>query len=165
MDNLIGDFLDKVKRVMRMISGEVGDIGLELFLEVMQGVVRLSKDGSWAKDWIDETSLKGYYKNIVDIDAVYVFQSKDGLIEASLIIKDNDMILEKDRIVKPWTINVSFKDVPAFWKFVRGRGENILESVLENDVEVYGNVSHLNKFGFMSIDLIERLKRLVIPGL
>jgi hypothetical protein len=161
MDNLVGELLGKVERLMRMISGGVGDIGLELFLEAMDGAVWLSKEG------VTEYALKsldGYHKNILGIDAVYAFQSKDGQIEASLIIKDDDISVEKDRIVKPWTINVSFKDVPAFWKFVRGGGENILDSVLENDVEVYGNVSHLNKFGFMSIDLEQRAKRLVIPG-
>ena len=67
------------------------------------------------------------------------------------------MLVEREPDLDNWDIKVTFKDVDALWKFIFSGGTDIIDSVLANDVQVYGNLNYLFKFGFMARDLKERL--------
>jgi hypothetical protein len=100
--------------------------------------------------------LKGFHENIRDFTGSYVFGTKDGLVCVSAVFENERM---KVKAVEngDWNVKIMFDDVQAFWKFTLAGGNDILDSIMENDVEVYGNLNYLYKFGFMARDLQRRL--------
>jgi hypothetical protein len=100
--------------------------------------------------------LGDYRENIQGFDGVYVFESKDGKIQASAVFKSGRMETLKQAL-DAWDCKIVFKDARAFWKLLLAGGNDVLDAVLENDVEVYGNLNYLYKFGFMVRDLVRRL--------
>jgi hypothetical protein len=124
-------------------------------LEELLGVMSLAFDAS---DTVvgQVLGLEGYNKNIEGFDAVYAFGTMKGDVQAAAVFENGKMSVNEGSPGK-WDLNVSFKSVDAFWAFLFSGGENILESLLANDVELYGNVNHVYKFGFMARDLKARL--------
>jgi hypothetical protein len=54
-------------------------------------------------------------------------------------------------------VAVTFKDSAALLRFLFSHDQDILDSLLSNDVAVDGNVNYIYKFAFMARDLIGRL--------
>lgn len=102
--------------------------------------------------------LKGYSKNIEGFNAVYVFAILDTRVWAAAVFKNGKMLVDPTPSQNRWDLNVTFKDVHAFWKFVFAGGRDILESLLANDVEVCGNANYLYRFGFLARDLTDRVR-------
>lgn len=100
--------------------------------------------------------LQGYHANIEGFNAVYAFATEDGAVEAAAIFEDGEMLVEPTA-PDEWDIRVTFRDVDALWRSIFSGGTDIIDSVLANDVQVYGNLNYLFKFGFMARDLKERL--------
>ncbi len=99
---------------------------------------------------------RGYRENIKDFEGRYLFVTSDGEVAAGATFKDGDMEVHKEAI-DDWDIKVTFKDADAFWEFIFSKDQDILNSILKNDVEVDGNLNYLYKFGFMARDLGYRL--------
>jgi hypothetical protein len=59
--------------------------------------------------------------------------------------------------VDKWNVRITFKDAPALHAFLFSKNQDILDSLLRNEVEVDGNLNYIHKFGFMARDLIRRL--------
>ncbi len=144
------DTVDLPKLIVAL-SDTITDWTLEDLLHVM----RLAFDAS---DSIvgHALGLEGYDKNIEGFEAVYAFGTMKGDVRATAVFADGKMQVEESAPDK-WDLNVTFKDIDAFWRFIFSGGQDILESLLANDVELYGNVNHLYKFGFMARDLKARL--------
>ncbi len=97
----------------------------------------------------------GYRKNIQDFRGRYVFRTADGLVATSCIFSGGMMTVQQGAI-EEWDARVTFEDAEALRGFLFSRDQEILESVLENEVSVDGNLNYIYKFGFMVRDLQHR---------
>lgn len=134
--------LDLLTHRIASLPGGIADCSLEMMLDFMK---------------LAFTLVSGYDENIKGFDGVYVFGSKDGTIQASAIFRDGTM-RKLDDALDAWDIKIMFKDARSFWKLIFSGGNDVLGAILENDVEVYGNLNYLYKFGFMAKDLARRLQ-------
>jgi hypothetical protein len=139
----VGQFIAKLwtKRLRQELYGKVTDKFLELLLRGMDLAFCLSK---------------GYRKNIKGFEGRYLFRTADHLVAAAATFKDGDMEVHQEPI-DDWNIRVTFKDAAALNAFIFSRDQDILDSLLANDVQVDGNLNYMYKFGFMARDLGHRL--------
>lgn len=129
------------KSLKEELHGRVTDKFLELLLKGMDLAFCLSK---------------GYRKNIKKFEGRYIFKTADNLVAASAIFRDGDMeVLEE--AIDDWDVRITFKDAAALRDFIFSKDQDILDSILANDVEVDGNLNYIYKFGFMARDLSRRL--------
>ncbi|MGO9566333.1 MAG: hypothetical protein ACLP5H_02210 [Desulfomonilaceae bacterium] len=140
LDELIGSW-----------SGTIADCTLESLLTAMKLAFETSDAFPAAL-----LGLKGYHANIDGFNAVYAFATENNDVQAAAIFEDGKMRVKTSAPDK-WDVMVVFKDVHALWKSIFSGGQDIIDSVLANDVQVYGNLNYLLKFGFMARDLKERL--------
>ncbi len=138
-----GLFLTKLwsKRLIEELYGKVTDKFLELLLGAMDLAFCLSK---------------GYRKNIKRFEGRYLFRTADNLVAAAVTFKDGDMEVHQ-KAIDDWDVCITFKDPVALNAFIFSRDQDILDSLLANDVEVVGNLNYVYKFGFMARDLGRRL--------
>ena len=141
--DITGKFLIKrwSKNLTEQICGTVTDKFLELLLHGMDLAFCLSK---------------GYRKNIKDFEARYVFRTHDDLVGATADFRDRDMSVDKNA-QDGWNARVTFKDAAALRSFIFSKDQDILNSLLKNEVEVDGNLNYIYKFGFMARDLAHKL--------
>jgi hypothetical protein len=138
-----GLFITKLwsKRLIEELYGKVTDKFLELLLGGMDLAFCLSK---------------GYRKNIKGFEGRYLFRTADDLVAAAATFSDGDMKVHKEAI-DDWDICITFKDAAALNAFIFSRDQDILDSLLKNDVQLDGNLNYIYKFGFMARDLGHRL--------
>ena len=142
----VGNFIARIgsrrlRKLRKQLSGKVTDDFLDLLLDGMDLAFCLSK---------------GYRKNIKNFEGRYLFRTGDGRVAGSAIFKHGDMKTPEDAI-GDWDARVTFKDADALNAFIFSRDQDILDSILANDVEVDGNLNYIYKFGFMARDLGRRL--------
>jgi hypothetical protein len=99
---------------------------------------------------------RAYRRNIKNFEGRYLFTTTDGSVVESATFTDSNMHVQHDGI-RDWDVKVTFKDAPALKAFLFSQDQDILDSVLRNDVEVEGNLNYIYKFGFMARDLMRRL--------
>ncbi len=131
---LIRRFSGKLKK---QILGLLTDKFLELMLMGMDLAFCLSQ---------------GFRKNIKDFEARYVFRTADNLVGATADFKDGDMKVHQET-KDDFNARITFKDPAALRSFIFSRDQDILNSLLKNEVEVDGNLNYIYKFGFMGRDL------------
>ncbi|MDH3892390.1 MAG: hypothetical protein OEV49_15050 [candidate division Zixibacteria bacterium] len=100
---------------------------------------------------------KQYRRNIVGFDGRYLFTTADGKVTASATFGGKNMKYQA-KAISDWQIKVTFKDTEAILVFLFSKDQDILNSLLKNEVEVRGNLNLLYKFGFMARDLVHRLQ-------
>lgn len=98
----------------------------------------------------------GYRKNIEGFAGRYLFSTADGKVSVSASFDEGNMHVGAGAI-DPWDTRITFKDADALSAFLFSRDQDILDSVLKNEVDVDGNLNYLYKFGFMARDLTRRL--------
>lgn len=131
-------------RLIEQIRSGATDNFLELLLDAMDMAFAVSRS---------------YRENIRDFSAKYVFTTADGAVGATARFENGDMHVDKQPS-SDWTVRVQFKDAAALRRFLFSTGQDILDSLLANDVELDGNVNYVYKFGFMARDLERRLESL-----
>lgn len=129
------------KNLVRQLEGEVTDEFLELLLGGMDLATRLSRD---------------FRENLRDFRGSYVFRTADGRVSVSATFRDGDMKVH-EKAVPDWNVMVTFKNPRALWAFLFSKNQDILDSLLKNEVEVDGNLNYICKFGFMARELTSRL--------
>lgn len=97
-----------------------------------------------------------YRKNIEGFRGKYVFRTSKGPVAASATFKNGDMKVQT-KAIADWNVRVTFKNPKALRSFLFSKDQDILDQLLENAVEVDGNLNYLYKFGFMARDLERRL--------
>ena len=139
----VGSFVVRLlsKSLTRELYGMVTDRFLELLLRGMD---------------LGFCLCESYRENIKDFEGRYVFRTADNLVAASATFKDGDMKVHQEEI-DDWDVRVTFKDASALRAFILSRDQDILDSLLANDVETDGNLNYVYKFGFMVRDLAHRL--------
>ena len=140
----MGEFDSFVKR----LKGNIADWSLERFLDFMKWSIDNSRDGL-----LKLPALKGYYKNVEGFSAIYVFTTQDKTVQTTARFINGVMTVEP-LAAEEWDLKIVFKDVPAFWRLIISGGNKIVDAILANDVQVYGNLNYLYKFGFMVKDLM-----------
>jgi hypothetical protein len=121
--------------------GQVTDDFFELLLRGMDLAFCLCKD---------------YRKNIDGFEGKYLFRTIDGSVKASAIFSNGDMKVREDAI-DDWDVMIQFKDAPALSRFLLSQDQDILSSLLKNEVEVHGNANYVYRYGFLARDLGRRL--------
>ena len=141
--DIVGGYIIRLfsRSLKRELSGKATDEFLELLLMGMDLAFCLSK---------------GYRRNIRDFEGRYLFRTADDIVAAAATFKHGDMEVHKEAI-EDWDVRVTFKDARAFKDFIFSRDQDILDSLLANDVEMDGNLNYIYKFGFMARDLGHRL--------
>ena len=129
------------RQVMKELSAGATDKFLELLLRGMDLAFSLSKS---------------YRGNIENFNARYVFTTRKGRVGATADFADGNMRVH-DSAKDQWNVRVTFTDSAALRRFLFGKDQDILNSLLANEVEVEGNLNYLYKFGFMAKDLGQRL--------
>lgn len=129
------------KKLRDQIYGQATDEFLELLLKGMDLAFFFS--GS-------------YRRNIQGFRGKYLFRTADNAVAASAIFQDGDMQVREDGI-KDWDVMVTFKNAAALRAFLFSKDQDILNSILANEVEVDGNLNYIYKFGFLAKDLGKRL--------
>jgi hypothetical protein len=99
---------------------------------------------------------RSYRENIRDFSARYVFTTADGAVGVTAWFDDGEMHVDS-KAAKEWTVHVQFTDAAALRRFLLGKSQDILDSILANEVQVHGNINYIYKFGFMARDLQRRL--------
>jgi hypothetical protein len=106
----------------------------------------------------------GYSKNIEGFKGRYLFKTREidtyrPVVDAAVIFENGDMKIDREPEDDPdkWDVRVTFKDAAALRAFIFSRDQDILNSLLKNDVELDGNLNYIYKFGFMARDLGHRL--------
>jgi len=138
-----GGFLAKIslRNLKKELMGTVTDKFLELLLGGMDIAFNLSK---------------AYRKNIQQFKGRYLFRTADGMVAASALFENGNLKVRKDA-VDDWDIRITFKDSKALLSYIFSENQDILDSLLANEVEVDGNLNYIYKFGFMARDLSHRL--------
>jgi hypothetical protein len=97
-----------------------------------------------------------YRRNIHDFQGRYLFRSADRRVSAGAVFQNGNMKVYLKGL-KDWDACVSFKDAPALRAFLMSRDQDILDALLNNSVEVEGNLNYIYKFGYMANELKDRL--------
>jgi hypothetical protein len=127
------------------LVGQLGDRLTDRFLEVL--LYGMDLGFSLSKD---------YRRNIKDFRGSYVFRTANQRVAASATFANEDMQVQAGP-VKDWDCRITFKDAAALRRFLFSGNQDILNSLLANEVEVEGNLNYIYRFGFLAKDLGRRL--------
>jgi hypothetical protein len=100
--------------------------------------------------------LASYRRNLRGFRGSYVLRTADHRVAASALFGGDKMSVRSEAVASP-TVTVTFKDAAALRRFLFSKDQDILSSLLANDVEVDGNLNYIYKLGFMARDLTRRL--------
>jgi len=129
------------RSLKEQLRGKVTDTFLELLLRGMD---------------LAFTLMRGFRRNIANFDGRYLFITSDGLVATAATFGNGNMSVKPDSI-DDWDVRVTFKDASALQRFFFSRNQDVLDSILRNEVEVDGNLNLIYKFAFMARDLSRRL--------
>jgi glutamate-1-semialdehyde aminotransferase len=131
----------QIEDLRHAIEGKLTD----KFLEILLGAMGLAF-----------LLLQGFRRNLVGFSGRYLFRTADGAVTAGARFADGwmEILHEQDNA---YDVAVTFNDPAALRKFLFSRDQDILASILANEVSVDGNLNYIYKFGFMARDLVHRL--------
>jgi len=99
--------------------------------------------------------LPGFKDNIKGYNARYLFTA--GPKVATSAIFSNGGLDVQGKAISDWDTRVSFSTPAALRQFLLSKDQDILDSILKNEVEVDGNLAMIYKFGYISRNLLGRL--------
>jgi len=129
------------KKFVNQLYGAATDSFLDFLLRAMDVLFFL---------WDD------YRENINDFEGTYVFRTSKGAVAASVTFKNGDMKIPGQALDHS-DVRVTFKDPKSLRSFLFSDDQDILDSILDNTVDLDGNLNYIFKFGFMVRDLEHRL--------
>ena len=136
MPNAISRFLLKFQgqKLIRSIESEMAEDFLGLLLKVM-GIAFIF--------------FKDFRKNIIDFNGKYFFKSRDNGITVSAIFANGKMKVQETIPFEP-DITVIFKNAKTLRDFLLAPKQDILGSMLRQDITINGNLNYLYKFAYMA---------------
>ena len=145
-----------VSKLWDSIKDEAGEAAFEALLGYMQGRLKDPK----------------FSRYVGDFTGRYQFRSRDGCM-ALLVRFENGNLEKSEEINRDVDVTVEFKDGGALMKFLlrparailedlvddkpgvdRPHTLDILQSLLNNEVRVTGNLNYLYRFGFIANHLL-----------
>jgi hypothetical protein len=103
--------------------------------------------------WLDRSYRED---NIKDFTGVYVFTSAERAIGGTASFAKGHMHASSEAQPE-FTARVRFKNAAALRNFLFAGSPDILNALLNDDIELDGNLNYIYKFGFMVTDLERRL--------
>lgn len=100
-----------------------------------------------------------YRKNIRKFKGSYQFLSKDGELALSAVFDNSRMKVVEKRLENP-DITITFRDGKTLFNFFFAPKQDILGSMLRQDVQTDGNLDYLYRLGFLA----KRLQLMLTPG-
>jgi hypothetical protein len=94
-------------------------------------------------------------KSVKNINGRYLFKTKDSDVAASMVFENGRGKVYSEPI-KDSDLTVSFTDEAAFLEFLFSQDQDILNSLVKNDVAIEGNANYLYRFGFLARDLMRK---------
>jgi len=125
---------------------EVEGAATDLFVEALLG-------GMEAALWL----CRDYRRNILGFKARYVIESDRGEVAATADFDGKHMHVHRSALSSP-TVRIRFKNAAALRSFLLSEDQDILDSVLADQVEVEGNLNYVYKLGYMAKNLQLRMK-------
>jgi hypothetical protein len=129
------------KRLKAELCDKLTDDFLKFLLEAMEVAFILSGD---------------YRENICDFQSTLVFDTANQGVAGTALFKHGKMTVD-DRAIVPSDVQVTFTNAKALWSFLLSENQDVLNSILENTVEVEGNLNYLYRFGFLAKELTRRI--------
>ncbi|MFZ5766263.1 MAG: hypothetical protein ACOY4H_11815 [Thermodesulfobacteriota bacterium] len=121
-------------RFRQCIASETAEEFLQILLNLMSVVFLVNPQ---------------YRANIKGFVGRYQFCSADGQVTMAAIFKDGKMEVKEKMIANPH-VTVTFRNGRALLDFLLAPRQDILGSMLRNDVSTSGNLNYLYKFGYMA---------------
>lgn len=122
------------KKLFSNIESEFAEEFLELLLKGMGLFICINKE---------------FRRNIENFKGRYLFKSKDNQITVSACFTNNKMKV-KEGVIDTTDIIVNFKNAAALRNFLLSPKPDILNSILNQDITLDGNLNYLYKFAFMA---------------
>jgi hypothetical protein len=138
--------LDRVRRKVQALKDELEGKLTDKFVEVLFLSMQVA------------FTLIGDYRrnNLRGFRGRYVLCTADRRVAVSAVFRWRTMKVKTFAVAKP-NVTITFKDAGAVRRFLFSKDQDILASLLANEVEVDGNLNHVYKLGFMARDLTRRL--------
>lgn len=134
----------------RVVESRIAERFLELLLNIMSLAL-----------FLDEN----YRRNIKDFKGKYLIKVKEGDVSIravfgpSPVLRREQLKVSKGNLDNP-DITVTFKTAQGLMNFLLSPRQDILGSLLKNEVVLSGNINYLYKLGFMSA----QLQKMVLPA-
>jgi hypothetical protein len=138
---LEGIWQRRLRALRAQLEGKLTDKFVELLLAGMELAFLL---------------LPSYRRNLRRFHGSYVLRTADGRVAASALFADGRMAVRDQAVLSP-TVTVTFATPAALRRFLFSQDQDILDSLMANEVEVDGNVTYIYKLGYMARDLTMRL--------
>jgi hypothetical protein len=132
-----------VKDLLECLEEEVADGFLEILLEVMRLTFFVDKD---------------FRRNIENFSARYVFQDKSGEVYVVAVFDNNRLTVSKRTVENP-TFTLIFRDGNSLIKFLLSPSPDILNALLNQEIDFFGNINYINKFAYLAM----HLKMMITP--
>ncbi len=101
---------------------------------------------------------RGYRRNIKNYKGRILFHTRDDDVAVSAAFEKGDMKVDRSPdLTANYDVKILFKDVTALLEFLFSKDQDILNVMLENDVEIQGNLNHVYRFGYLAKDLQHRV--------
>lgn len=98
-----------------------------------------------------------FRRNIENFQAVYQFKSKDDGVGVLLEFDDGD-VNYREGLSDDATFTVVFKDGGGLIRFLISQKKDVIQALLNNEIQVSGNLNYIYKLGFMANHLVLELK-------
>ena len=127
-------FLDLGKRFLKSLEDEAA----ETFLKALFFLLKV-------KFTIDPA----FRRNIENFKGLYQFKSKDDGLAVLLEFDDGDISF-REGLSDDATVTVIFKDGRSLIGFLLSQKKDVFRSLLNNEINVSGNMNYIYKLGYMA---------------
>ena len=97
-----------------------------------------------------------FRENLRGFRGAYLFRTADGAVAVSATFAEMKMQVH-EQAVDAWDVMVTFESARALCSFLLSRNQDILDSLLRDEVTVDGNINYVYKLGFMVRELTRKL--------
>jgi hypothetical protein len=129
------------KRVLQDLSACLEEQAADDFLEILLKVMSLTF-------FVD----KDFRQNIEGFSAQYVFKDKQGAVYAAAVFGGNKLKVSNRKIEQP-TFTLIFRDGNSLIKFLLSPAPDILNALLNQEIDFFGNINYINKFAYLAMYL------------
>lgn len=128
-----------------MVGKETGAKLTDKFLEFLLRILDLFFD-----------LCEDFKKNILNFNGRYLFRTRKEIVVASAVFEGGEMEVMENGI-ENWDVRITFKDAATLRSFIFAKDPDVLDYLLDNAIDIDGNMNYLYKFLFMVQDLTYRL--------
>ncbi len=122
------------RRFLKCLESEVAEEFLKLLLRLMGLAFKLDKD---------------FRQNIEGFTGRYQFRSIDNSVTVAALFMGKKLKV-REKLIPDADVSVIFKDARSLMNYLLATDRDILRLVLNNEVQLQGNVNYMFKFGYMA---------------